>query len=166
MATLSKVVPIVTEQCIHKQPNASMCFVCGRDNPIGLHMEFYDDGEKMVVSKITPPAYFEGYPGVLHGGIVATILDEVVGRVSMVQDHHRFMMTVKLLTKYRHPVPIGEELIAIGRAVRIGGRIGKAQGEIVLSDGTVACEAEMVLTDMPAQLATPDRQQRLEWRLD
>jgi len=154
------------EQCVHKQPNASMCFVCGRDNPIGLHMQFFDDGEGMVVSKITPADHFEGYPGVLHGGILATILDEVVGRVAMVKDHHRFMMTVKLLTKYRHPVPMGQELTAIGRAVRIGGRIGKAEGEIVLADGTIACEAEMALADMPSELASESRVNRLEWKVD
>lgn len=154
------------EQCVHKQPNASMCFVCGRDNPAGLGMSFYDNGQDLVMSKVTPAAHFEGYPGVLHGGIVATILDEVVGRVSMVKDHHHFMMTVKLLTKYRHPVIIGQELTAIGRAVRIGGRIGKAEGEIILADGTIACEAEIVMADMPTELATDSRVDRLGWRLD
>ena len=64
------------DKCVHKQPNASMCFVCGRDNPIGLHMQFFDDGEGMVMSKVTPADHFEGYPGVLHGGVLATILDE------------------------------------------------------------------------------------------
>jgi len=154
------------ENCIHKQPNASMCFVCGRDNPVGLHMSFYDDGAGMVMSKVTPPSHFEGYPGVLHGGIIATILDEVVGRVAMVKDHHHFMMTMKLLSKYRQPVPTGYELTAIGRAVRIGGRIAKAEGEIVLSDGTVACEAELTLADMPQELASKQRLENLGWRVD
>ena len=154
------------ENCIHKQPNASMCFVCGRDNPVGLRMSFYDDGAGMVMSKVTPASHFEGYPGVLHGGIVATILDEVVGRVAMVKDHHHFMMTMKLLSKYRHPVPTGSELTAIGRAVRIGGRIGKAEGEIVLSDGTIACEAELTLADMPQELASKQRLEDIGWRVD
>ncbi len=154
------------DQCVHKQPNASMCFVCGRDNPSGLHMAFYDDGKSMVVSKVTPPKHFEGYPGVLHGGILATILDEVVGRVAMVNDHHRFMMTVKLLTKYRNPVPMGQELTAIGKAIKVSGRIGKAEGQVLLPDGTIACEAEMVLADMPEAMASQSRLGNLDWRVD
>ncbi len=143
-----------------------MCFVCGRDNPSGLHMSFFDDGNAMVMSKVTPPKHCEGYPGVLHGGIVATILDEVVGRVAMVKDHHRFMMTVKLLTKYRHPVPMGQEITAVGEAIRINGRIGKAEGRLILADGTIACEAEMVLADMPESLSSEERLGTLDWRID
>ena len=90
----------------------------------------------------------------------------MVGRAAMVKDHHNFMMTMKLLTKYRHPVPMGQEITAIGRAIRISGRIGRAEGEIVLSDGTVACEAEMTLADMPRKLASPSRVNALEWRVD
>lgn len=156
----------MTTNCIHKQPNASMCYICGRDNAAGLGMEFYDDGQDTVKSIVTPADHFQGYPGVLHGGIVAAILDEVVGRSTMAADHHRFMMTVNMTVQYRHPVPIGQELTAIGRTVRLKGRLGKAEGQIVLPDGTVACEAQLTLANMPAELANEARLVALDWRVD
>ena len=156
----------MTLNCIHKQPNASMCYICGRDNPIGLKMTFFDDGLHTVTSKVTPAEHFQGYPGVLHGGVVASILDEVVGRSIMAGDHHRFMMTVTMNVQYRHPVPIGVELTAIGQALRSKGRIGKAEGRLLLPDGTLACEAQLTLVTMPDKLADEQRLTSLEWRVD
>jgi len=66
-----------------KQPNSEMCFVCGRKNPVGLYMRFHDNGETEVVSEFTVPEHYQGYPGIVHGGVVAAMLDEVVARVSM-----------------------------------------------------------------------------------
>ena len=156
----------MNDNCIHKQPNASMCFICGRDNPAGLGMTFYDDGDSTVKSVITPAEHFQGYPGVLHGGVIASILDESVGRSIMAGDHHRFMMTVSLNVQYRHPVPMGAEITAIGKRVKLKGRIGRAEGQIVLPDGTVACEAQLILADMSSSLADEDRMSALDWRLD
>jgi uncharacterized protein (TIGR00369 family) len=143
-----------------------MCYICGRDNPAGLGMTFYDDGQGTVKSIVTPAEQFQGYPGVLHGGVVAAILDEVVGRSTMSGDHHRFMMTVNMTVQYRHPVPMGEELTAIGKVVKLKGRIGKAEGQIILPDGTIACEAQLVLANMPEQIADETRIAALDWRVD
>lgn len=156
----------MSSDCIHKQPSASMCIVCGRDNPIGLHMAFYDNDKDTVIGRCTPDERYQGYPGIMHGGILATMLDEVVGRVSMVGDHHHFMMTVNLTVKYRHPVEVNTPLIAVGKAVRMRGRIGKAEGKIILPDGTVACEAELTLADMPNEIATQSRINSLDWKID
>ena len=156
----------MNSDCIHKQPNASMCIVCGRDNPISLHMQFYDNDKDTVIGRCTPDERYQGYPGIMHGGILATILDEVVGRVSMVGDHHHFMMTVNLTVKYRHPVEINTPLVAVGTAVRMRGRLGKAEGKIILPDGTIACEAELTLADMPSEIATQSRIQSLGWQVD
>ncbi len=156
----------MTANCTHKQPSASMCFICGRDNPVGLKMSFYDDGADTVQSVVTPADHFQGYPGVLHGGIVASILDEVVGRSVMSGDHHRFMMTVSMNVQYRHPVPTGQALTAIGHVTRLKGRIGKAEGKIVLPDGLVACEAQLILANMPDELVDQGKLGFLDWRVD
>lgn len=154
------------ERCVHKQPNASMCYVCGRDNPAGLKMSFYDDGNALVNSIVTPANHFQGYPGVLHGGVAAAMLDEVVGRSVMAGDHHRFMMTVNMLVKYRHPIPMGDELSVVAHVVKKKGRIAKAEGAIVLSDGTMACEAQLTLADMPLALASETGVESLDWFVD
>ncbi len=119
-----------------RQPNSNDCFVCGRDNPHGLHMTFYDNGEDLVFADYAVPEAYQGYPGIVHGGIVAAMLDEVVGRVAMIGDHHHFMMSVRMEVKYRHPVPIETPLRITGRIVRLRGRLGKAVGEVTLPDGT------------------------------
>ena len=153
------------ENCVHQQPNAADCFICGRENEHGLKMVFFDDGESTVISRVTPNQMFQGYPGVVHGGILAAILDEVVGRVVMAKDHHRFMMTVNLTVKYRLPVTVGEELLAVGEAQRIKSKIGHATGKILLADGSVACEASLTLAQMPKEIATEDRVSRLNWKV-
>ena len=76
------------------------------------------------------------------------------------------MMSVKLEVKYRHPVPTETELTAVGRIVKLRGRLGKAVGEIRLPDGTVAAEAEMTLADVPAVLLADANLEALGWRVD
>jgi acyl-coenzyme A thioesterase PaaI-like protein len=77
-----------------KQPNSQMCFVCGLENPIGLKMAFYEDDEGRVVAKFTPGDEHQGFPGVMHGGIVTALLDEVLGRVAIAAG--RWMVTGRL----------------------------------------------------------------------
>ncbi len=156
----------LSHNCTHKQPNASMCFVCGRDNPVGLKMQFYDNAQDSVASELTLDERFQGYPEIVHGGILASVLDEVVGRVAMVGDHHHFMMTVVMKVQYRQPVLINTPITAVGKIVRLRGRLGKAEGKIFLPDGSIACEAELTLADMPSEIATQSRMLALGWRID
>lgn len=149
-----------------RQPNSNDCFVCGRDNPHGLHMTFYDNGEDEVVADYAVPNAYQGYPGIVHGGIVAAMLDEVVGRVAMIGDHHHFMMSVRMEVKYRHPVPTETPLRVTGRIVRLRGRLGKAVGEIMLPDGVVAAEATLTLADVPQEMLASADLEALGWHVD
>ena len=149
-----------------KQPNSDLCFVCGRNNPVGLYLRFYDNGETEVVSDYTVASRYQGYPGIVHGGVLAAMLDEVVARVSMIGDPHHFMMSVRLEVLYRHPVPIDTPLKIRGRIIRLRGRLGKAQGEIILPDGTIACEAAITLADIPSEILTNSNLALLGWRVD
>ncbi|MEE8495215.1 MAG: PaaI family thioesterase [Xanthomonadales bacterium] len=151
---------------MNKQPNSEMCFVCGRNNPVGLNMQFYDDGACEVFSEFTVPEHYQGYPGIVHGGVVAAMLDEVVGRVSMIGDPHHFMMSVKLAVLYRRPVPVNTPLKVVGRIVRLRGRLGKAEGKLYLPDGTLACESAMTLADIPQELLTSANRALLKWKVD
>jgi uncharacterized protein (TIGR00369 family) len=151
---------------MNRQPNSEMCFVCGRSNPVGLYMRFQDDGDQEVVSEYTVPAHYQGYPGIVHGGVLAAMLDEVVARVSMIGDHHHFMMSVKLQVSYRLPVPVETPLKVVGRIVRLRGRLGKAEGKIYLPGGKVACESAMSLADVPADLIASTHPRLLNWKID
>lgn len=151
---------------LKKQPNSDHCFICGRKNPHGLYMTFYDNGENEVIAQYTVTEDYQSYPGIVHGGIVAAMLDEVVGRVAMIDDHHHFMMSVKLEVKYRHPVPTNTPLKIIGRVVKLRGRLGQAVGEVVLPDGTIAAESAMTLADVPAAMLEGVNLETLGWRID
>lgn len=129
-------------------------------------MHFYDDGQDEVSSDYTVPDRYQSYPGIVHGGILASMLDEVVGRVAMIGDHHHFMVSVKLQVLYRHPVPVETALKIRGRILRLRGRLGKALGEIILPDGKIACEAAITLADIPTELLTSTHQGLLGWRID
>jgi uncharacterized protein (TIGR00369 family) len=129
-------------------------------------MHFYDNGQNEVCSDYTVADSYQGYPGIVHGGVLAAMLDEAVGRVAMIGDHHHFMMSVKLEVKYRHPVPTEMPLRVFGRIVRLRGRLGKAVGEIILPDGKVAAESSMTLADVPADWLANADLETLGWRLD
>jgi acyl-coenzyme A thioesterase PaaI-like protein len=129
-----------------KQPGSKMCFVCGRENPIGLHVDFMIEGERIVV-QFTPQENHQGYPGIMHGGLVSTLLDETVGRAAFLRNMWVVTATMKL--RYRQPVPIGKPLTVVGWTTRVRGRILEAQGEIRLEDGSVAAQAEGVYVEIP-----------------
>jgi uncharacterized protein (TIGR00369 family) len=131
------------------QPTASQCFVCGRDNLYGLHLRFLEDEQGEVTAEYVVPERYQSYPGVVHGGIVAAMLDEVAGRVFMHGDANRFMYTVKLSIRYRKPVPIGKLLTIKGHALRDTGRVGMASSQILDAQSNLLAEADAVYADIP-----------------
>lgn len=133
------------------QPNSRMCFICGLQNPVGLKMALYNDlDNRQVVSTVTVPDHFQGYPGVVHGGIVATILDEVAGRAVLLDGgDDELMVTVRIEVKYRQPTPTLTPLTIVGWITHPGKTRARARGEVRLPDGTVTAEAELLLTLPP-----------------
>ena len=99
---------------IRKQYNSHMCFVCGIDNHAGLHTDFYElDGKKLI-------AIFKGhdihqsYPKRMHGGIIAALLDETIGRAIQIEEDGIWGVTVEISIKYHKPVPLDQELRVVG----------------------------------------------------
>lgn len=142
-----------------------MCFACGMENPAGLQLRFSDDGANEVFADFTIAPDHQGYPGVVHGGVVAAILDEVGGRTVMIGDHLRFFMTAKMEIKYRQPVPVGSPLRAVGRLVKQRDRSTTAHAEIRSPEGDVLAEADLLLTDTPAGAFNPSEADKLGWRI-
>src|SRR4030066_2245612 len=136
-----------------KQPNSNHFFVCGRKNPFGMHLQFYETALGEVVVEYTVPEQFQGYPGIVHGGIVAAMLDEVTGRVHMGGDPPRFMFTARLDVRYRKNVPIGVPLRIVGHAGKSKERTAIATGQIYGPDGDLLAEAEAMLVKWPDGIA-------------
>lgn len=122
---------------MNRQPVSRMCFLCGRENEAGLKMSWYNYPEEGKVRAFFEiPDNFNGYPGVVHGGIVAAILDETSGRALMIHgDNDYVFMTARLEVKYRRPVPTNTPLIASGWVVKGGQNRARVAGEITSSDG-------------------------------
>jgi uncharacterized protein (TIGR00369 family) len=150
---------------LRKQPNSLHCFACGLDNAFGLQIHFYDNGDDEVHTNYTVPEHFQGYPGIVHGGILATILDELLGRAVMAQDQTNFMVSAKLTVRYRKPVPVSQPLKMIGKVLRRRGRIATARAEIRLSDGTLCAEAEGTLVHLEGFDIEAGQLDGLGWRI-
>jgi acyl-coenzyme A thioesterase PaaI-like protein len=151
-----------------RQPSSRSCFVCGRDNPVGLHVRWdnhEDAGE--IRGTVTIPAHFNGYPGVVHGGIVAALLDETAGRTILIDgDFDALMVTAKLEVRYRRPTPTETPLLLVGRVERGGGPYTEASAEMRLADGTVTARATVLLARPPAEVAERWQAERPYWRVD
>ena len=107
------------EKVAYRQSNSNLCFVCGVKNSSGLQLTFYDNGLDEVWTEYTIPEYFQGYPGVAHGGVVAAMLDETCSRTAMIAENNYFMMTAKLDIKYRCPVPVKHPLRVVRKTDKI-----------------------------------------------
>jgi acyl-coenzyme A thioesterase PaaI-like protein len=147
------------------QPNSRDCFVCGMGNARGLAMRFYSAGPGEVEARYTVDAVYQGYPGIVHGGIIAAMLDEVVGRVMMTDDPNRLFMTAKLELRFRSPVPIGQELRLHGELESQKGQMTFARGALFLPDGTLAVEAKAALVEWDGERADQEAFERLGWRV-
>lgn len=149
-----------------KQANSRHCFVCGVDNPAGLHIDFYETGPGEVTADYIVKEEFQGYPGIVHGGIVAAMLDEVTGRALMGPlDNPRFMFTARLGIKYRKPVPIGKPLRLVGIAGESKSRKAVAYGYIYNDEGNLLAEAESLLIDVPKSMVNQDELESLGWKV-
>ena len=116
-------------------PNYELCYVCGHANPLGLNVRFrVREGE--VYTRFRPDRLHAGYPGRLHGGVIAALLDETMGWAPCVAAG-RFCVAVELNIRYLKPASPQTELIVTGRADAQGGRIWEASGEVTDDAGTV-----------------------------
>lgn len=124
-----------------KQPNSKMCFVCGLENDFGLKSRFYELDSNEIMAVFMPSDKHQSYPGRLHGGIAAAILDETIGRAVLKHKSSDFWgVTVDFSMKFRKPVPLDGEIRVIARVTKENKRTFEGTGEIILSDNAVAVE--------------------------
>ena len=145
-----------------------MCFICGLENPVGLHLHIYEVEPGVIETTYVAPEHFQGYPGVLHGGIVGAILDEIAGRSHMGSDSNdpRFMFTAKLEVKYRQNVPIGKPLRIVGKAGKSKSRMAEAWSGIY-DDATneLLAEANVLLMNVPNEQFDKSKLNELGWKV-
>jgi acyl-coenzyme A thioesterase PaaI-like protein len=152
----------------NRQPSSRSCFVCGRENPVGLKVQWDQHPEAGEIrGTVTVPEHFNGYPGVTHGGILAALLDETAGRTILMDGGFEdLMVTAKLEVAYRRPTPTGVPLLVVGRLTRRSGARAEAEAELRLPDGTIAARAKVLLARPPAEILDRWANEREHWRVD
>ena len=152
---------------MEKQPTSRMCFICGRQNPVGLKMDFYQDSDaEQIVADLTVPDGYQGYPGVVHGGIVAAILDEVAGRAVLLhRSAEDLMATLRLTITYRQVTPTETPLTVVGWIERLSGAGARVAGEIRLPDGSVTAECESLLAPVPDSFRERWDEEKKHWKV-
>lgn len=149
-----------------KQPNSRHCFVCGVENPIGLHLKFYETGPGEVTAEINLPEIYQGYPGIVHGGVIAAMLDEAAGRAHMGPvEAPRFMFTARLDVRYRQNVPTGQPLRLVGKAGNTKSRTAQAYSAIYDLDGILLADADLLLVNVPQKMIQATDLSALGWKV-
>ena len=118
-----------------------LCFACGQRNPYGIHMVFRQEGDS-IVCDFMPHAEHQGFPGIIHGGIVASVLDEALNRTSMLGNPPAWTMTGRLEVRYRRNVPYGPMLRVRAKLNTQRGRLLTATGAITLAENEAMVLAE------------------------
>lgn len=109
--------------------SSNYCFACGRDNPFGLRLEISGDANE-VHTTFTIKQRYEGFKDITHGGIVATILDEMIAWVC--RKRNLDVLTAELIVRYKKKLPVGEMVQATGRIIQEHGRL--IVGESLIKD--------------------------------
>ena len=128
----------MSEQMAERFIDNNRCFGCGKLNPIGLRMEFAPEGSGWK-SAFTPSADHQGWDGVCHGGIVSTVLDEIMAQC--VSRMGITAVTAKISVEFKRPVKIEEEYLVFGRSVERRGKVIKTEAEIRDARGEPAATA-------------------------
>ncbi|MDH7568935.1 MAG: PaaI family thioesterase [Armatimonadota bacterium] len=115
------------------------CFACGPNNPIGLHLRFRFEGDEYVTEYVPAPEH-QGFAGITHGGLLATVLDEVMARGLWAQGER--VVTAELKVSLRQPARVGEALTIRGRLLARRGRLFHCEARAVRGDGTLVAVAE------------------------
>lgn len=125
-----------------EQERYARCFACGPENPVGLDLHVTVEGDAAWADFVPTEAH-EGWPGFLHGGIAATLLDEVMSYLAYGRGERA--MTVRLHIRYRSPAPTGQALHTRAEVVKATRRTLQARGTVLRADGETVAEADGTL---------------------
>jgi acyl-coenzyme A thioesterase PaaI-like protein len=119
--------------------DGSGCFACGQANPIGLRLRFTADGDT-VRAEFTPGPHYQGYDGVVHGGIVAAALDDAMAQLFHMKGQES--LTARLEIRFRKEAPVGERLVVTAWLTGGRAKLFTAEAALSLPDGTRLAEAK------------------------
>ncbi|MFW5787319.1 MAG: PaaI family thioesterase [Halanaerobiales bacterium] len=123
-----------------KLDGADMCFACGKDNPISLGLEFELVDDSTAETTFIPSPEHQGYNGMMHGGLVSTLLDEAMAKVLELNEIPA--VTAELKTRFKEPVKIGEKLLITGKITDNYKKLYYTEAELKNKKGKILATAE------------------------
>jgi acyl-coenzyme A thioesterase PaaI-like protein len=124
------------------------CFGCGDLNPAGLKLKFRFEGNK-AVADFLPQDKHQGYPGLMHGGVMAAALDEAMGWAMYALGV--WAVTGKMEVKYRQPLPLHQKATVSGEVIRNRGQWLEMRGEIRSEEGRLMAESYGLFMRLPEE---------------
>lgn len=129
---------------IGKQKNSNMCAICGLENKFGVKAHFYNMEDGSVMTPFVFKEEHQSYPGRVHGGLIAAMLDELGLRACWTKGNEdTWGVTISMEVKYRKPVPYNTDLIGRGRVESENTKFLKIYTEILDKKGQVLANAEV-----------------------
>ena len=128
----------ITKVTLNSDLDEGLCFGCGVNNPIGLKLKFTRNGD-WLTTEYTPQKAHQGWPGLLHGGILGTLLDEVMSNVAYATGET--CLTASINIRLRQPVSVDVPLVISARISRHRKKIIETEGRVCLKDGTIIAES-------------------------
>ena len=150
---------------VKKQNSSKMCIVCGEDNDLGLKTSFYELENNELVAVCDTKDWHQSYPGRVHGGMSAALLDETIGRAISINDETIWGVTASLDIKYKKPIPTDVTIKVIGRITKENRKLFEGSGEIILPNGEVAATATGKYMKMSVEKITQNGLDENEWFL-
>lgn len=139
---------------VSKQNNSHMCLICGMNNELGVKAQFYNMEDGSVGGLFSFRTEHQSYPGRVHGGMLATMIDELAGRVLWTDRPDQIAVTMDISVKYRKPVPYGVPLKGRGVYAKKLSRAYAAKCWILDGDNNVLAEGEAKYLIMPTEKIT------------
>jgi len=127
----------------------SRCFVCGVNNPGGLQVRFFRKGEDSALAICDPDITFMGYDGLLHGGVAASLLDEIM--IKAVLAAGRLVVTGRMTVKYHAPITLGAPLHLDGRIISNRGRLYETEGRIFRDENALLATASGTYVELTGE---------------
>ncbi len=142
---------------LKKQLNSKMCIICGMNNEAGVKAPFYEMEDHSVMSIFSFKQIHQSYPERTHGGLICTMLDEIIGRAIWIDEPDIWGVTMDIQVKYRKPVPLDTQLISVGRITKNSKKFFTGVGTIQDMNGNILAEATANYIKLPIEkVATVD----------
>jgi acyl-coenzyme A thioesterase PaaI-like protein len=138
-------------------PGARQCFACGEDNPIGMHLEGIRREGDEVRATLRPRPEYQSYPGMLHGGLSTTALDEVMGYAAILLAGI-WSATATMEVRFRAPVPYDQTLELVAGITDTRSRRVRAWARLLLPDGSAAVTSTALLVPLRPETEARARQ--------